>query len=154
CRIAKFPSLNLFENFSGRAGAQRVPSSGGGTTFEETWPSRVSVPAFAALRPNDLRRTLASWLKQRGVDSMTVARLLGHTTSRMVEMVYEHLNDNSLIDAVSTLPVVPETGNRHRRFDETNETDETTRFQEFPATSNAQGRNRTTDTRIFSPEST
>jgi integrase len=35
----------------------------------------------------------ASWLKQAGVDSMVVAKLLGHTTSRMVELVYGHLND-------------------------------------------------------------
>ena len=61
--------------------------------------------------PNDLRRTFASWLKQRGVDSMVVARLLGHTTSRMVELVYGHLNDSSLIDAVSTLPTPPQSGN-------------------------------------------
>src|SRR5215813_6254842 len=61
--------------------------------------------------PNDLRRTFASWLKQRGVDSMVVPRLLGHTTSRMVELVYGHLNDSTLIDAVSALPAAPETGN-------------------------------------------
>jgi len=60
---------------------------------------------------NDLRRTFASWLKQRGVDSMVVARLLGHTTSRMVELVYGHLNDNTLTNAVSTLPAAPESGN-------------------------------------------
>ena len=29
----------------------------------------------------------------------------------MVEMVYGHLNDSSLIDAVSALPMAPETGN-------------------------------------------
>ncbi len=57
--------------------------------------------------PNDLRRTFASWLKQRGVDSMVVARLLGHTTSRMVELVYGHLDDRTTAAAVSTLPAVP-----------------------------------------------
>lgn len=39
--------------------------------------------------PNDPRRTFASWLKQAGVDSMIVARLLGHMTSRMVELAFE-----------------------------------------------------------------
>ena len=38
--------------------------------------------------PNDLRRTFASWLKQASVDSFVVAQLLGHSSSRMVEMVY------------------------------------------------------------------
>ena len=57
--------------------------------------------------PNDLRRTFASWLKQAGVDSMTVARLLGHTTSRMVEMVYGHLDDATKRRAVAHLPALP-----------------------------------------------
>jgi len=58
--------------------------------------------------PNDLRRTFASWLKQRGVDSMVVAKLLGHTSTRMVELVYGHLNDPSKIEAVDTPPAMPE----------------------------------------------
>ena len=53
---------------------------------------------------NDLRRTFASWLKQQGVDSMVVARLMGHTTSAMVERVYGHLNDKTLREATNTLP--------------------------------------------------
>ena len=56
------------------------------------------------MSPNDLRRTYASWLKQRGVDSMIVAKLLGHTTSRMVELVYGHLNDAALQAAMAQLP--------------------------------------------------
>ena len=58
--------------------------------------------------PNDLRRTFASWLKQAGVDSMTVAKLLGHTTSRMVELVYGHLDDAARKKAVSHLPSLPD----------------------------------------------
>ncbi len=38
--------------------------------------------------PNDLRRTHATWLKELGVDSDTVRRLLGHTTSALVDGVY------------------------------------------------------------------
>lgn len=38
--------------------------------------------------PNDLRRTHASWLKEMGVDSDTVRRLLGHTSSALVDGVY------------------------------------------------------------------
>jgi hypothetical protein len=57
--------------------------------------------------PNDLRRTFASWMKNAGVDSFAVARLLGHTTSRMVELVYGQLDDETLKNAVSTLPPLP-----------------------------------------------
>ena len=59
------------------------------------------------ISPNDLRRTFASWLKQAGVDSMVVAKLLGHTTSRMVELVYGHLNDATTSAAITKLPAPP-----------------------------------------------
>ncbi len=36
--------------------------------------------------PNDLRRTFASWLKEAGNDSLVVAKLLGHSTTRIVEL--------------------------------------------------------------------
>ena len=61
----------------------------------------------AGIRPvsaNDLRRTFASWMKQRGVDSIVVARLMGHTSSAMVERVYGHLNDTALSGPVNALP--------------------------------------------------
>jgi integrase len=80
----------------------------------EAWPNvrrdlavackRLGIPKVT---PNDLRRTFASWLKQQGVDSMVVARLLGHTTSRMVELVYGHLNNEAFKRAVATLPAMP-----------------------------------------------
>lgn len=54
--------------------------------------------------PNDLRRTFASWLKQRHVDSMVVAQLLGHSSTRMVELVYGRLDTRTLADAVAKLP--------------------------------------------------
>ena len=42
--------------------------------------------------PHDFRRTFASWLKQRGVDSMIVAKMLGHTSSALVDQVYGQLD--------------------------------------------------------------
>jgi hypothetical protein len=59
---------------------------------------------IARVSPNDLRRTFASWLKQQGVDSMTVAKLLGHTSSRMVELVYGHLDSDTYKRAIALLP--------------------------------------------------
>ena len=61
-------------------------------------------PEMRRISPNDLRRTFASWLKQAGVDSMIVAKMLGHTTSRMVELVYGHLNDATTQAAIVKLP--------------------------------------------------
>jgi integrase len=64
---------------------------------------------IGVVSPNDLRRTFASWLKQAGVDSMTVGRLLGHTTSRMVDLVYGHLDDATKRRAIAHLPSLPAT---------------------------------------------
>jgi hypothetical protein len=41
---------------------------------------------------------------------MVVARLMGHTSSAMVERVYGHLNDQSLAGAVNALPSVEQIG--------------------------------------------
>lgn len=69
------------------------------------WPNvRRSMRRHAKISPNDLRRTYASWLKQKNTDSMLVAQLLGHTSTRMVEAVYGHLADANLVAAVATLP--------------------------------------------------
>jgi integrase len=54
--------------------------------------------------PNDLRRTFASWLKQAGVDSRAVADLMGHSSTRMVDMVYGRLTPDTYRAAVSALP--------------------------------------------------
>ena len=56
-----------------------------------------------ALHRARLRRTFASKLKQRGVDSMVVARLLGHTTSRLVDTVYGHLDLGTLRGAMELI---------------------------------------------------
>lgn len=56
--------------------------------------------------PNDLRRTFASLLKQAGRDSLAVGKLLGHSSSRMVELVYGHLDQKSLRQAMEALPSV------------------------------------------------
>lgn len=41
--------------------------------------------------PNDLRRTLAIWLRAAKVPAEVVGMILGHTTARMVETVYARL---------------------------------------------------------------
>lgn len=54
--------------------------------------------------PNDLRRTFASWLVDAGVPHLTVAHLLGHSSTRMVEKVYGRLDRGHYAAAVSKLP--------------------------------------------------
>lgn len=56
--------------------------------------------------PNDLRRTFASWLKQRGIDSFTVGKMLGHSSSKMVELVYGQLDQATFARAIAVLPRV------------------------------------------------
>jgi integrase len=55
--------------------------------------------------PNDLRRTFASWLKNNGVDSAYVARLLGHSSTKMVDLVYGRLSPETLAATVLRLPI-------------------------------------------------
>lgn len=64
---------------------------------------RPPVP-FDPVTPNDLRRTFASWLAQRGVPLLHAARLMGHGSTKMLEQVYAHLGDSTLDDAISLLP--------------------------------------------------
>ena len=61
---------------------------------------RAGVPKVT---PNDLRRTFASWLVQDGVSLYIVSKLLGHSSTRMVERVYGQLDDATLAMAISRL---------------------------------------------------
>jgi hypothetical protein len=68
----------------------------------------ASIAGAPRLSPNDLRRTFASWLKQQSVDSLVVAHMLGHTSSRMVEAVYGRLAPEQYQRATLRLPPIPE----------------------------------------------
>ena len=43
-----------------------------------------------AIRPNELRHSCASYLSDQGVPHTTIADLLGHTSTRMVDATYRH----------------------------------------------------------------
>lgn len=62
---------------------------------------RAGIPRIS---PNDLRRTFASWLVQRGVSLYVVSRMLGHKSTRMVELVYGQLDDATMDAAINVLP--------------------------------------------------
>lgn len=55
---------------------------------------------------SDLRRTYTSWLLSEGVSLGVLKELLGHTSTRQIELVYGHASEASLRDAVSRLPAV------------------------------------------------
>jgi integrase len=57
-------------------------------------------PAFAALSPNDLRRTFAQWLVRSGVPNELVSPLMGHKSTRMVEQVYGKRDATAVADLV------------------------------------------------------
>jgi len=91
------------------------PVRGAGPLFPAPWanPSlrltqvarRVGVVGSTeTLCDNDLRRTFASWMLQKGATVVEVARLLGHGSTAMVERVYGHLAAQNLISAVGRLP--------------------------------------------------
>lgn len=46
---------------------------------------------IAPVSPNDLRRTFSTWLQQAGATNDLIAKVMGHTSSRMVERVYGKL---------------------------------------------------------------
>lgn len=46
---------------------------------------------MAHVSPNDLRRTFSTWLRAEGVALETIAPLMGHKTTRMLELVYARL---------------------------------------------------------------
>lgn len=48
--------------------------------------------------PRDMRRTFGTWLREAGVEPHLIARMLGHSTSAMVERVYGRLTSDALGD--------------------------------------------------------
>ena len=58
---------------------------------------------------NDFRRTFVSWLCQAGVPELTVIKLVGHHSSRMVRQVYAQLAPETLEAAIDALPHVTNT---------------------------------------------
>jgi integrase len=68
---------------------------------------RDPLPEIPKVTPNDLRRTFASWLKNRGVDNHVISRLMGHSSTRMVDLVYGQLSHDTFKSAMATLASPP-----------------------------------------------
>ena len=61
--------------------------------------------------PNDLRRTLSTWLIEAGVSDVVVAKVLGHVDTTMVHRVYGRPRDEAVADLLekqaARIPSVP-----------------------------------------------
>ncbi len=80
----------------------RAPERSGGQLFA-LWANvrRDLAQACAAVgilpvTPNDLRRSLATWLRAAGVEPSLIAVVLGHADGRMVERVYGRIVGDAL----------------------------------------------------------
>lgn len=65
--------------------------------MREACESAKIVPAIGF---HELRHSYASFLAQRGVDLLTISKLLGHADTRITSKHYAHLCDKTLSDAV------------------------------------------------------
>ena len=74
--------------------------------------ARAGVPRVT---PNDLRRTFATWLKQRDVDSAVVAAMMGHSSTAMVDRVYGKLDEATYRRAIIAIRAEPGPGVTVRR---------------------------------------
>jgi integrase len=94
------PWLEGFGEMAGWTGPVTEPWTNVGRDLPAAC-KRAGVPVCT---PNDLRRTFASWMIQAGVSNRIVARLLGHSTTRMVDLVYGQIDDATLSAAIMRLP--------------------------------------------------
>lgn len=108
-RASRYRNIPITERLLGALRSAR-PAKGVGPVVDR-WRNVRRDMALACelakvpkVTPNDLRRTFASWLKNRGTDSSMVAQLLGHSSTKMVDLVYGKLSERSLADAVRRLP--------------------------------------------------
>jgi len=75
--------------------------------WHNAWKDLRAACSRAGIEPRsvlDFRHTFASWLKQAGCDSKAVGALMGHTTGKMVDEVYGHLDDRALRLVIEHLP--------------------------------------------------
>jgi integrase len=62
---------------------------------------------LAPVTPNDLRRTLGTWLRQRGAEPALVGQMLRHTDSRMAEKHYARLDVGAFAKVLESRIMVP-----------------------------------------------
>lgn len=81
------PVLSIFSALL-RAGAARLPLGREPNNLRRDIAAACVRAGIDVCTPNDLRRTHATLLAEAGVDRDVTRRLLGHTTTRLVDTVY------------------------------------------------------------------
>jgi integrase len=98
------------EQLAGKLGNDLVFTKQDGAEWGKSHQVRVMHEACAAahVQPrisfHDLRHCYASALAQRGVDLLTISKLLGHADTRITSRHYAHLCDSVLRKAVENVP--------------------------------------------------
>lgn len=100
----RIPVPRSFRPILNRVAAEAGPIVETWTNVHRDLKEACSALGIQPVTPNDLRRTFASWMLQRGVSNRLVAALLGHSTTRMVDLVYGQLGSEALEEAVNRLP--------------------------------------------------
>jgi integrase len=105
--------LRFFKEIhAGKNGNETLLTKKDGTAWGKNHHVRMLLEACKAkaarIEPavgfHELRHTYASTLAQRGVDLLTISKLLGHADTRITSRLYAHLADQTLRDAVAKLP--------------------------------------------------
>lgn len=99
-RVRNINSNRLF-NFTDRAFQKAWKRAREKTTkdLREKFPKEKIDLSW--VRVKDLRHFFGSFLLNKGVDSMKVAKLMGHTSTAMIHKRYGHYSDEALNDATS-----------------------------------------------------
>jgi hypothetical protein len=102
------------------------------------------------IRFHDLRHTFASLMIANGEDIVRVSRLMGHANASITLNVYSHMLPREHDPSGDRLGVWKQNGNGAPRASRRGVTGGR-KLQQIMTLNGGQGRNRTTDTRIFSP---
>ena len=69
--------------------------------FQKAWKRAVKKSSLDwPVRVKDLRHYFGSYMLNKGVDSLVVAELMGHSSVEMLKKRYGHFSDDTLRDAV------------------------------------------------------
>lgn len=111
--------LGFFESLTaGKVGADFVFIRRNGRQWTKNDQQRPMKEACrkAKIEPaigfHELRHTYASMLAQKGIDLLTISKLLGHADTRITSRHYAHLCDTTLRDAVAKLPFTNQRENK------------------------------------------
>ena len=89
---------------------ERRMQTPGPMLFERVWQRQVmhrnlrqwcQMAGIAPLTANDLRRTYATWMAERGIPESLLLKFMGHASSTMLRKVYSQTTDRMHADAIA-----------------------------------------------------